>query len=80
MLVEIPFKMSVSSFIGFLKDKSSLIIFKKFANLKYKYGNRHFCFRRFYVDTIEKNNNGIEDYIRNQGRRSNRFKRIYGYF
>ena len=66
MLVEIPPKMSVSSFVGFLKVKSSLMIFEKFANLKYKYGNRYFRCRRFYVDTIRKNKKAIEDYIRNQ--------------
>lgn len=66
MLVEIPPKMSVSSFVGFLKGKSSLMIFEKFANLKYKYGNRHFWCRGFYVDTVGKNKKAIEDYIRNQ--------------
>ena len=66
MLVEIPPKMSVSSFVGFLKGKSSLIIFEKFANLKYKYGNRHFWCRGFYVDTVRKNKKEIKDYIRNQ--------------
>ncbi|EDT79188.1 IS200/IS605 family transposase [Clostridium perfringens] len=66
MLVEIPPKMSVSSFVGVLKGKSSLMIFEKFANLKYKYGNRHFWFRGFYVDTVGKNKKAIEDYIRNQ--------------
>ncbi|HHD2754538.1 TPA: IS200/IS605 family transposase, partial [Clostridium perfringens] len=65
-LVEIPPKMSVSSFVGFLKGKSSLMIFEKFANLKYKYGNRHFWCRGFYVDTVGKNKKAIEDYIRNQ--------------
>ncbi|XZL84429.1 IS200/IS605 family transposase [Clostridium perfringens] len=66
MLVEIPPKMSVSSFVGVLKGKSSLMIFEKFANLKYKYGNRHFWFRGFYVDTVGKNKKAIGDYIRNQ--------------
>lgn len=66
MLVEIPLKMSVSSFVGVLKGKSSLMIFEKFANLKYKYGNRHFWCRGFYVDTVGKNKKAIEDYIRNQ--------------
>ena len=65
MLVEIPPKMSVSSFVGFLKGKSSLMIFEKFANLKYKYGNRHFGCREFYVDTVRKNKKVIEYYIRN---------------
>ncbi len=58
--------MSVSSFVGFLKGKSSLMIFEKFANLKYKYGNRHFWCRGFYVDTVRKNKKEIKDYIRNQ--------------
>ena len=66
MLVEIPPKMSVSSFVGFLKGKSSLMIFEKFANLKYKYGNRHFWCMGFYVDTVRKNKKEIKDYIRNQ--------------
>ena len=65
MLVEIPPKMSVSSFVGFLKGKSSLMIFEKFASLKYKYGNRHFLCRGFYVDTVGKNKKVIEDCIRN---------------
>nr|CAA50690.1 putative transposase [Clostridium perfringens NCTC 8239] len=66
MLVEIPPKMSVSSFVWVLKCKSSLMIFEKFANLKYKYGNRHFWCMGFYVDTVGKNKKAIEDYIRNQ--------------
>ena len=66
MLVEISPKMSISSFVGFLKGKSSLMIFEKFANLKYKYGNRHFWCRGFYVDTVGKNKKAIEEYIRNQ--------------
>ena len=66
MLVEIPPKMSVSSFVLVLKGKSSLMIFEKFANLKYKYGNRHFWCMGFYVDTVGKNKKAIEDYIRNQ--------------
>lgn len=66
MIVEISPKMSVSSFVGFLKGKSSLMIFEKFSNLKYKYGNRHFWCRGFYVDTVGKNKKAIEEYIRNQ--------------
>ncbi|MDK0697890.1 IS200/IS605 family transposase [Clostridium perfringens] len=66
MLVEIPSKMSVSSFVGFLRGKSSLMIFEKLANLKYKYGNRHFWCRGFYVNTVGKNKKAIEEYIRNQ--------------
>ena len=66
MLVEIPPKMSVSSFVGFLKGKSSLMIFERFANLKYKYGNRHFWCRDFYVDTVGKNKEAIQQYIKDQ--------------
>jgi putative transposase len=66
MLVSIPPKMSVSSFMGYLKGKSSLMIFDRHANLKYKYGNRHFWCRGFYVDTVGRNKTAIEQYIRNQ--------------
>ena len=68
MLVEIPPKISVSSFVGFLKGKSSLMIFERFSNLKYKYGSRHFWCRGFYVDTVGRNKKAIEEYIRNQER------------
>ena len=68
MLVEIPPKMSVSSFVGFLKCKSSLMIFERFSNLKYKYGSRHFGCRGFYVDTVGRNKKAIQEYIRNQER------------
>ena len=57
MLVAIPPKMSVSRFMGILKGKSSLMIFDRFANLKYKYGNRHFWCRGYYVDTVGRNKN-----------------------
>ena len=63
MLVEIPPKMSVSSLVGFLKGKSSLIIFERHANLKYKYGNRQFWCRGYYVDTAGKNAKKITEYI-----------------
>lgn len=66
MLVEIPPKMSVSSFMGFLKGKSSLIIHERHANLKYKYGNRSFWCRGYYVDTAGKNTQKIAEYIKNQ--------------
>ena len=66
MLVSIPPKMSVSSVMGYLKGKSALMIFDKHANLKYKYGNRHFWCRGYYVDTIGQNKKAIEQYIRNQ--------------
>ena len=66
MLVEIPPKMSVSSFMGFLKGKSSLIIHERHANLKYKNGNRSFWCRGYYVDTAGKNTQKIAEYIKNQ--------------
>ena len=66
MLIEITPKMSVSEFMGYLKSKSTLMIFEKHANLKYKYGNRHFWCRGYYVDTVGKNAKKIEVYIRNQ--------------
>ncbi|EUC78131.1 transposase IS200-like protein [Eubacterium sulci ATCC 35585] len=66
MLVEIPPKYSVSQIVGYLKGKSSLMIFDKHANLKYKYGNRHFWCRGYFVDTVGKNKKRIEEYIRTQ--------------
>lgn len=68
MLLSIPPKISVSGFMGFLKGKSSLMIFERFSNLKYKYGNRHFWCRGYYVDTVGKNKKAIEEYIKNQQR------------
>ena len=59
-------KYSVSSVMGYLKGKSSLMIFDRFANLKYKYGNREFWCRGYYVDTVGRNKAAIEKYIRNQ--------------
>jgi len=66
MLVRIPPKYSVSEIMGYLKGKSSLMIFDRHADLKYKYGNRHFWCRGYYVDTVGKNAKKIEEYIRNQ--------------
>ena len=66
MLVRIPPKYSVSEVMGFLKGKSSLMIFDRHANLKYKYGNRNFWCRGYYVDTVGKNAKKIQEYIRNQ--------------
>ena len=63
---DIPPKISVSSFMGYLKGKSSLMIFDKHANLKYRYGNREFWCRGYYVDTVGKNKKAIAEYIRNQ--------------
>ena len=66
MLVSIPPSLSVSQFVGYLKGKSSLMIFDKHANLKYKYGNRHFWCRGYYVDTVGKNEKKIAEYIQKQ--------------
>ncbi len=66
MLVTIPPKISVSSAMGYLKGKSSLMTFDWFANLKYRYGNRVFWCRGYYVDTVGKNRRAIAEYIRNQ--------------
>ena len=66
MLIEIPPKYSVAQIMGFLKGKSSLMIFDRHANLKYKYGNRHFWARGYYVDTVGRNKRQIAEYIRNQ--------------
>ena len=66
MLVSIPPKYRVSDVVGYLKGKSSLMIFDRHANLKYKYGNRHFWCRGYYVDTVGKNKKAIEEYIKHQ--------------
>lgn len=66
MLVSIPPKISVSQFVGYLKGKSSLMIFDRHANLKYRYGNRKFWCTGYYVDTVGRNKKVIEEYIRNQ--------------
>ena len=66
MLVSIPPKYSVAQIMGYIKGKSSLMIFEKYANMKYKYGNRHFWCRRYYVDTVGRNKKAIAEYIRNQ--------------
>jgi len=66
MLLSIPPKYSVSQIMGYLKGKSSLMIFDRHANLKYKYGNRHFWARGYFVDTIGRNKKQIEEYIKNQ--------------
>ena len=66
MLLSIPPKMSVSYAIGYLKGKSSLMIFDRHENLKYKYGNRHFWARGYYVDTVGRNKEAIKKYIQNQ--------------
>lgn len=66
MFVEIPPKMSISSFMGFLKGKSSVMIYQRWGNIKYKYRNRSFWCRGYYVDTVGKNAVAIRKYIDNQ--------------
>ena len=66
MLVKIPPKLSVASFVGFLKGKSSILIYQKFANMKFKYRDRTFWCRGYYVDTVGKNTQKIKEYIANQ--------------
>lgn len=66
MLLEIPPKMSISSFMGFLKGKSSIMIYERWGDLKYKYKNRSFWCRGYYVDSVGKNKKMIEEYINNQ--------------
>lgn len=66
MLVSIPPYLSIAQFMGFLKGKSSLMIFDRHANLKYKYGSRNFWCRGYYVDTVGRNKKVIADYIQNQ--------------
>ena len=66
MPLEIPPKYSVSGIMGFLKGKSSLLIYERFANMKYKYRNREFWCRGYYVDTVGKNTERIKEYIANQ--------------
>ena len=66
MLVEIPPKMSVSSFMGYLKGKSSTMLYEQFGELKYKYRNREFWCKGYYVDTVGKNESRIAEYIQNQ--------------
>ena len=66
MLVSIPQYLSISQFMGYIKSKSALMIFDRHANLKYKYGNRHFWATGYFVDTVGKNEKIIKEYIRNQ--------------
>ena len=66
MLINIPPQYSVSQIMGYLKGKNSLMIFDRHANLKYKYRNRHFWARGYYVDTVGRNKKQIAEYIRNQ--------------
>ena len=66
MLVEIPPKMSVASFVGYLKGKSSLMVYERFGEAKFRYRNRQFWCRGYYVDTVGKNAQKIKEYIRQQ--------------
>ena len=66
MLLSISPTISIAKFMGYLKGKSTLMIFDRHANLKYRYGNRHFWCRGYYVDTVGRNRNAIEAYIKNQ--------------
>ena len=66
MLVEIPPKISVSTFMGYLKGKSSTMLYEQFGELKYKYRNREFWCKGYYVDTVGKNESRIAEYIANQ--------------
>jgi putative transposase len=66
MLLSIPPKYSVAQIMGYLKGKSSLMIFDRHANLKYKYGNRHFWCRGYFADTVGRNKEKIREYIRHQ--------------
>ena len=66
ILISIPPYLSISQFMGFLKSKSALMIFDRYANLKYKYGKRNFWARGYYVDTVGKNEKVIAEYIKNQ--------------
>lgn len=66
MLVSIPPYLSIAQFMGFLKGKSTLMIFDRHANLKYKYGSRHFWCRGYFVDTVGRNEQAIKQYIKNQ--------------
>ena len=66
MLLSIPPTISIAKFMGYLKGKSTLMIFDRHANLKYRYGNRHFWCRGYYVDTVGRKRNAIEAYIKNQ--------------
>ena len=66
MLVSVPPHLSIAQFMGYLKGKSTLMIFDRHANLKYKYGSRNFWSRGYYVDTVGRNKKAIEEYIRNQ--------------
>ena len=66
MLVSVPPYLSIAQFVGFLKGKSTLMIYDRHANLKYKYGSRNFWCRGYYVDTVGRNERVISEYIKTQ--------------
>lgn len=76
MLLSIPPKISISSFMGYLKGKSSIMIFEKYANMRYKYGNRNFWCRGYYVDTVGKNEKAIKEYIANQLQQDKEYEQL----
>ena len=76
MLVSIPPKISVADYMGYLKGKSSLMIYDRYANLKYRYGNRKFWCRGYYVDTVGRNKKAIEEYIRNQLKEDKEYEQL----
>ena len=76
MLVSIPPKLAVSKFVGYLKGKSTLMIYERHANLKYKHGNRHFWARGYYVSTVGLNQKAVEEYIRNQEKEDRMYDQI----
>lgn len=76
MFIRIPPKYSVSEIMGYLKGKSALMIFERHANLKYKYGNRHFWCKGYYVETVGKNAKAIKEYMQNQLREDLEYDQI----
>ena len=76
MLLSIPPKISISSFMGYLKGKSSVMIFEKYANMRYKYGNRSFWCRGYYVNTVGKNEKAIMEYIANRLQQDKEYEQV----
>ena len=76
MLVSIPPKLSVSGFMGYMKGKSSILIYQKYANMKFKYRNREFWCCGYYVDTLGKNTKKIKEYIANQLKEDRRIEQM----
>ena len=76
MRVSIPPRLSVSEYMGYLKGKSSLLVFDKYANMKNRYGNRQFWCRGYYVDTVGRNKKNIEEYVRNQREEDKNYEQL----